>query len=60
MVDSEGLAFRAAKNSRTLLAKRLGVSTTLSLQVLIHYENADGNLTLLEGSNTPPSGAWAM
>lgn len=60
LVDSDGLPFRAAKNSRTLLAKRLGVSTTLSLQVLIHYENADGNLTILEGSNTPPSIGWAM
>lgn len=60
LVNSNGLPFRAATNSRTLLAKRLGSSTPSLLQVLIHYENADGNVTILEGLNTPPSGAWAM
>lgn len=60
LVDSGGLPFRAATNSRTLLAKRLGNSTPALLQVLIHYENADGNVTILEGLNNPPSGAWAM
>ncbi|MCJ1264489.1 hypothetical protein MMC22_004361 [Lobaria immixta] len=60
LVDSGGLPFRAATNSRRLLAKRLGNSTPTLLQVLIHYENADGNVTVLEGLNNPPSGAWAV
>lgn len=60
LVNSRGLPFSAATNSRTLLAKRLGNSTPSLLQVLIHYENADGNVTILEGLNIPPSGAWTM
>lgn len=60
LVDSKGSPFRAAAKSRTLLAKRFGISTPSSLQVIIHYENADGNVTVLEGVNTPPSPAWAM
>ena len=60
LVDSGGLPFRAAKNSRTLLAKRLGVSTPSLLQVLMHYENMDGNVTVLEGVSSPPSASWAM
>lgn len=60
LVDSGGLPFRAAIKSRTLLAKRLGVSTPSSLKVLIHYENTDGNVKVLEGVNSPPSASWAM
>ncbi|MCJ1422724.1 hypothetical protein MMC29_000604 [Sticta canariensis] len=60
LVDSGGLPFRAATKSRTLLAKRLGVSTPSLLKVLIHYENTDGNVTVLEGVNNPPSASWAM
>ena len=60
LVDSGGCTFRAAIKSRTLLAKRLGVSTPSLLKVLLHYENPDGNVTVLEGVNSPPSASWAM
>lgn len=60
LVDSRGLLFRAATNSKTLLAKRLGVSTPLLLNVVIHHENTDGNVTVLEGVNSPPSASWAI
>lgn len=60
LVDSRGLPFRAAVDSRILLAKRLGNSTPSSLQVVLHYENADRNVITLEGQNIPPSNAWAI
>lgn len=60
LVDSGGLPFRAATNSRTLFAKRIGNSTPSSLQVVLHYENADRNVTMLQGQNIPPSNAWAI